>query len=299
MNIQDRILDLLPRKRILLPLQGYRSEWPYHVAMCNPSCRDVWERLTYSNMASALQIIYNMNVRWYHYMFISKLTAALFSLNFFGLNTMRYQGFTEYKDNRLSSYTDQLKYVLHPKEYVLWEEPVINMIDGKVTNIYNDALDIISKEAMSSRALVYDPGRLDEMYGNNITIEHECGLRVRYFGLKRNSFLKYKLGDEVKAGQVLGQVGCSGRMAKRPYLHIEASFKFAPNTGFDVADGTKFNQIPLPAFNFESFYEMPLWTDYRDTSEGIERMYVRDIKYILNPGHFMRAGSLVKKTSNK
>ena len=300
------LLSLFPDRKLLLPLQGNRSDWPYHIAMCNPQFKDIWNRLTYSNMYSALSMIYNMNVSWWNEPAITKVLFGLFSINFFGLNTMRYQGFTEFKDNRLSSFSDSLKHVLNPNEYVLWDEPVINMADGVVVNTYNDALDMVAKQPMKARAIMFDYGRLDDMYGNNITIETPTGIRFRYFGLKRNSFLKYKLGDQVKAGQVLGLVGCSGKLCARPILHIECGYRFLkdvqselPKNMSDIINQFKLNQFPIPALNFEAFYEMPLWTDYRDTQEGIERMYVKDIKYIFNPGHFMRAGSLIKKTSNK
>ena len=291
------ILDKFPERKVLLPLQGNRSDWPYHVTMCNLQFKDIWNRLTWSDMASSLAIIYRMNCIPTDYTTIKTYMQELFALNFFGLNPMRYQGFTEYKDNRLSSYTDQLKYVLNPSEFVLWDEPVINMMSGTVVNIYNESLDMISRKAFNTRPVFGD--RMNELYGNSIAIETDNGIRVYYCGLMKNSFLKYKVGEQVKAGQIIGKVGCSGALSKRPFLHIEVAYRFAPETGNKTADSFKLNQISVPLINFEPFYEMPLWTDYRDTQEGIERMYVKDIKYIFNPGHFMRAGSLIKKTSNK
>ena len=295
--VVKKILDLFPTRKLRLPLLGNRQDWPYHITMCNPGFREVWERLSYYNMVSSLVMIYKTNALIPTYGLIDKTLRTLFSLNFFGLNTMRYQGFTEYKDNRLSSYTDQLKHVLNPNEYVLWDEPVYSMTDGTVVKIYNDSLDMISRDALNSRPVFGD--EVNKLYGNNIMIETDKGIQVLYSGLRRNSFLRFKMGDMVKAGQEIGRVGCSGSFAKRPFLHIEFAFKFIPNSNIETVQNLQLNNFPVPAVNFESFYEMPLWTDYRDTAEGIERMYVKDIKYIFNPGHFLRAGSLIKRTTNK
>ena len=167
-TITKKILDMFPTRKLHLPLLGYRQEWPYHITMCNPGFREVWERLSYYNMVSSLVMIYRTNMLMPSYGVIDKALRTLFSLNFFGLNTMRYQGFTEYKDNKLSSYTDQLKYVLNPDEYVLWDEPVYAMADGVVTRTYNELPDMISREALNSRRIFAD--RLFKIYGNKSRI---------------------------------------------------------------------------------------------------------------------------------
>ena len=295
--IAKQILDLFPTRKLRLPLSGYRQEWPYHITMCNPGFREVWERLSYYNMVSSLVMIYKTNTIMPSYGVIDKTLRTLFSLNFFGLNTMRYQGFTEYKDNRLSSYTDQLKYVLNPNEYVLWDEPVYAMTDGTVVRTYNESMDVISREPLNSRPVFGN--NIIKLYGNSIILETSNNIHVLYSGLRHNSFIRFKPGEQVKAGQEIGRVGCSGSLAKRPFLHVEFAFKFLSNFGIKSIEDFQLNSFPVPAVNFESFYEMPLWTDYRDTAEGIERMYVKDIKYIFNPGHFLRAGSLIKRTVNK
>ena len=296
--------ELFPKRRLLLPLQGYRQDWPYHVMICNPTFEEVWERLSILNKASAFYTIFKTNkIKWWTIPLAiapaasSLLAVRLFSLNFFGLNTMRYQGFTEYKDNRLSSYTSQLKQVLNPNEFVLWDEPVINMADGTIIESWNEELDMVSRHSINETEK-YQPMVFNKIYGNNITIETENGLQFRYGGLQKNSFNRYKIGDFVKAGQPIGKVGCSGRLSKRPFLHIELAFRPLPNTGIKIVDSSRWNAYPVPAVNFESFYEMPMLTDYRDNGDALERIYVKDIKYLFNGGRFLRAGSLVKKTGN-
>ena len=288
------IIEKFPTRKLYLPLKGQRSDWNYHIMVTNPSFTDIWNRMTYWNMMGALSYIckFNLPLRTVG---LQTMITELFTLNFFGLNTMRYQGFTEYKDNLLSSYSNQLKYTLNPDEFVLWNEPVINMADGKVVKIYNDALDMITREPFN-RALVYQTA--NEVYGNSISIDTDKGIIFHYYGLKKGSFLRFKIGDEVKAGTEIGRVGCNGMIAKRPFLHLEVGIDGLP----DILKTDKvptMTVFPLPIVNFEQFYEVPLITDTRETREALERMYVKDIKYIYNAGHFMRAGSLVKKTSNK
>ena len=289
------IIEKFPNRKLYLPLKGQRSDWNYHVLMCNTSMKDIWNRMTYYDMISSLSVIYKMNATILDIGTLRSHLRELFSINFFGLNTMRYQGFTEFKDNHLSSYVNQLHHVLNLNEFVLWDEPVFNMADGKVTRTYNDSLDMISKEPLNRK---FFGDSVNKIYGNSITIETENNIAFTYCGLKHNSFLRYKIGDEVKAGQQIGNVGCCGAIAKRPFLHIEVGFKFLPSITPSI-DQFREGEFPVPIVNFEPFYEMPLWTDFRDSREGIERMYVKDIKYIYNGGHFMRAGSLIKKTSNK
>ena len=294
-ELVKQVLDKFPERKILLPLKGQRPDWNYHVLMCNTTWKDVWNRMTYYDMISSLSVIYKMNATILDIGTLRSHLRELFSINFFGLNTMRYQGFTEFKDNHLSSYVNQLHHVLNLNEFVLWDEPVFNMADGKVTRVYNDSLDMISKEPLNRK---FFGDSVNKIYGNSITIETKNNIAFTYCGLKHNSFLRYKVGEEVKAGQQIGNVGCCGAIAKRPFLHIEVGLKFLPSVTPDI-DKYREGEFPLPVVNFEPFYEIPMWTDFRDTKEGIERMYVKDIKYIYNPGHFMRAGSLIKKTSNK
>lgn len=295
MDIIKAVAECLPSKKMALPLYGQRSDWNYHVLMCNPSMKDIWNRLTYSDIQSAFSTIYKMNISPMTIFRLRTAMKELFAFNFFGLNTMRYQGFTEFKDNRLSSYTDQLKYVLNPNEFVLWGEPVICMADCTITEVSNNRNDMISREALNSRPIMGD--RMEELYGNYIGTVTDGGVSIFYCGLMKNSFLRYKVGEKIKAGQEIAKVGCSGAAAKRPFLHIE--FGLSPISGLPMEDQYRYATFPVPLVNFEAFYEMPLWTDYRDTREGIERMYVKDIKYTYNPGHFMRAGSLIRKTINK
>lgn len=71
-------------------------------------------------------------------------------------------------------------------------------------------------------------------YGNCIVIRHDNGLETLYSHQSKNLV---KVGDKVKAGQVIGLTGRTGR-ATTEHLHFETHFKgrrFNPNLIFDHA----------------------------------------------------------------
>lgn len=74
-------------------------------------------------------------------------------------------------------------------------------------------------------------------YGNCIVIKHSYGLETLYSHQSKNLV---KVGDKVKAGQVIGLTGRTGR-ATTEHLHFEVSFKgrrMNPTTIFDCTKRT-------------------------------------------------------------
>lgn len=61
-------------------------------------------------------------------------------------------------------------------------------------------------------------------YGNMVDIDHDNGLTTRYGHLSK---YRVKVGDVVMKGQVIGEVGSSGR-ATGPHLHFEVREKGVP-----------------------------------------------------------------------
>ncbi len=59
--------------------------------------------------------------------------------------------------------------------------------------------------------------------GNGVVIEHEDGWSTQYCHMKKGS-LQVKPGDEVHAGDVLGQIGLSG-LTEFPHLHLTVRHK--------------------------------------------------------------------------
>ena len=88
---------------------------------------------------------------------------------------------------------------------------VLAAAKGVVKNIRSNMKDIgIAKVDMSALK--------DHECGNGVFLEHEDGWSTQYCHMKLNS-IQVKPGDEVKPGQILGQVGMSG-MAAFPHLHF-------------------------------------------------------------------------------
>lgn len=282
-KIVQEMLDRLPPRKMRMPLAGNSATWPYHVMVCNPSIQEIWSRLSTIDLVSAFTNIYNLNK--FTALSILNIADIAFSLNFFGLNTMRYQGFTEYRNNLLSSYSNSLRYTLNPDEYVLWDQPVRSMTNGEIVEIVDDYPDRLSKESFNGG---FFGMKENDMYGNSITVR--CNdIDYMYSCLKYRSTFKYKIGDKVMPGQVLGRVGCSGKLAKRPYLQVKARIRYK----FNVHPLPKI-VFPVPMLKFEPFYEMKLLNGSRFSPESLERTLVRDIKYIYNPGCILASGSLVR-----
>ncbi len=93
---------------------------------------------------------------------------------------------------------------------------------------------------------------------NYVNIRHANGLTTSYYHFKKNS-ISVKVGDEVKAGDVLGLVGSSG-FSSGPHLHFAAYFKGKLIDPFAGACN------PNPSFwETESKYE----TNFRVWASGI------------------------------
>lgn len=88
---------------------------------------------------------------------------------------------------------------------------VLAVADGVVKNTRNDMPDInildIGKESIAGKEC-----------GNGVMLEHEEGWSTQYCHMKKGS-IAVSSGDEVHAGDVLGQVGLSGN-TEFPHLHL-------------------------------------------------------------------------------
>lgn len=290
MNLLEEMVKRLPIRKLELPVKGFSPETKQHVFMTNPSFKEVWERMSLFNTFELMYNIYNVSLATF--LFLTRFPEMLFTMNFFGVQEMNYQGFTEYKDKRLSSFSSQLKYVLNPNEYVFFGTPVYSMTEGVVKHVSNIHQDMIYRGTIDGMGLRTS---LDEAYGNHIIIEYN-GIEYVYGCLMRNSMNKYKIGDKVNAGDQIGRVGCSGKMAKKPYLHVHSRLAIIEKDNL-IAKGLRAMDLTaaLPLVKFQPFYYVPVINLVRNTPEAIDRMKNQDIKYVynsgtlLNPGLFIRA----------
>lgn len=93
---------------------------------------------------------------------------------------------------------------------------VLAVADGTVEGIRDGMADINFNDTVP----VQINGR---ECGNGVRVKHERGYHTQYCHMKHGS-IQVKAGDTVKVGQVLGQVGLSGR-TEFPHLHLQVSDK--------------------------------------------------------------------------
>ncbi|MTI10529.1 M23 family metallopeptidase [Curvivirga aplysinae] len=115
-------------------------------------------------------------------------------------------------------------------DYVQLEQgvDVLAAVDGKVIETRDYMPDVNAK--LVGKESVFNRG-----YGNMIVLQHKNNYRTVYAHLKRNS-IKVKIGDIVKAGTPMGQIGLSG-LTEYPHLHFEilkGNQRLDPFTGDSV-----------------------------------------------------------------
>lgn len=288
------ILDALPTRRMALPIR----EIPYpnsYCLWCNPSYIKLWSRLSNINKAWDMARLYLRTEFTYFYML--NIISMIFSIEYYGVTAMRYEGFTEYKDTRLNSYDSEIKYILNPNEYVFYGTPVYSMCEGEVCEIYNKVLDNSRLGEVTSIAKNMS---LEYLYGNYICIKLN-GLRYYYAGLQFNSMIRWKIGDKVKAGDMIGKVGCCSRINRTPALHVECRSDLHLNLSKIPIIGESIGDIflPLPVLKFEPFYEWKFINEARTTYDALVKTRAQDIKWQVNAiGSFSNAGSFIRKSLN-
>ena len=288
------ILNALPTRRMALPIR----EIPYpnsYCLWCNPSYIKLWSRLSNINKAWDMARLYLRTEFTYFYML--NIISMIFSIEYYGVTAMRYEGFTEYKDTRLNSYDSEIKYILNPNEYVFYGTPVYSMCEGEVCEIYNKVLDNSRLGEVTSIAKNMS---LEYLYGNYICIKLN-GLRYYYAGLQFNSMIKWKIGDKVKAGDMIGKVGCCSRINRTPALHVECRSDLHLNLSKVPIIGESIGDIflPLPVLKFEPFYEWKFINEARTTYDALVKTRAQDIKWQVNAiGSFSNAGSFIRKSLN-
>lgn len=90
--------------------------------------------------------------------------------------------------------------------------PVRAAAAGTVRAVRDDMEDVSIRDLKDARVIA---GR---EAGNSVAIEHGNGWETQYSHLRRGS-VRVKPGQEVRAGQVIGEVGLSGK-TEFPHLHL-------------------------------------------------------------------------------
>ncbi len=101
----------------------------------------------------------------------------------------------------------------------------IDPFNGK--NSFHTGVDFVAPPGTAVFAAaggVVSGAELHQEYGNMVDVDHDNGLTTRYAHLSK---YKVKIGDVVMKGQILGEVGSTGR-ATGPHLHFEVREKGVP-----------------------------------------------------------------------
>ena len=110
---------------------------------------------------------------------------------------------------------------------------VFAVLDGKIVDLYVDKkgyglnfyLEVDPNELEKIKRKNYKPkkGSGEEIYGPN----YEPGLEIKYLRYCHLSEVSVKVGDTVKARQVLGKTGVTGNASgtRAPHLHFEIAYE--------------------------------------------------------------------------
>jgi murein DD-endopeptidase MepM/ murein hydrolase activator NlpD len=119
--------------------------------------------------------------------------------------------------------------------------PTLWPIRGQITGGFGERMDPLSGEdavhngvdisapkgteiSATGDGIVIEAGRHESGYGNEVVIDHGRGIQTKYGHL---SEVYVVAGQEVKAGEVIGAVGMTGRTTG-PHLHYEVRVGQAP-----------------------------------------------------------------------
>jgi len=103
--------------------------------------------------------------------------------------------------------------------YHAYEQPLYAVGDATVVTAHDGQPDNVPNWGDAFRPAV--PITMQTVGGNHITLDLGGGQYAWYFHLRPGS-VRVKVGEHVRRGQVLGNIGCSGD-ARVPHLHFEVT----------------------------------------------------------------------------
>ena len=106
-----------------------------------------------------------------------------------------------------------------PANYHIYGKPILAVADGTVVGTRNDLQDQVPGALPENLPL-------DEVDGNFVVLDIGSGRFVNYAHMRPGS-VKVKLGDKVKRGDELGEVGNTGN-SQAPHLHLHVSDGASP-----------------------------------------------------------------------
>lgn len=106
-----------------------------------------------------------------------------------------------------------------PANYHIYGQPILAVADGTVVGTRNDLQDQVPGALPANLPL-------DEADGNFVVLDIAPGLFVNYAHMRPGS-VKVKLGDKVKRGDQIGEVGNTGN-SQAPHLHLHVMDNASP-----------------------------------------------------------------------
>lgn len=118
------------------------------------------------------------------------------------------------------------------QRFFAWNQPVLAAFDGRVVGAGDGWPDQLRVNAIRAglRALFHKPPPHDDhrpLTGNYLLVEGAPG--VALYAHLRNGSVRVQLGDDVRAGDLLGHVGNSGN-STMPHLHFHLMSQADPHT---------------------------------------------------------------------
>ena len=197
----------------------------------------------------------------------------LHSFHFFGVQPQSFKGFTHFKDKIYNSGEDSyMHYALSPYEYIIGGHPVLN----------------------GQTKLEFRTIEVEEHLGNVVRIKHNPVIETVYGSLLKNSIL-VREGDNVKKGDIIAKVGCSG-WTHVPFLYFQVSY-IGPR--IPIAGNLSYS-FRVGGIQFEPHMQCRLLDLKRyygaigDHTELFNEVNLHDLKYVFGQ-HIIPDATLVKK----
>lgn len=153
---------------------------------------------------------------------------------------------------------------------------VIAVADGVISNLVTDQPENAGSNPPTSRTVT-----LDSITGNSLVLDLGGGRYALYAHLKPGS-LKVALGDKVKAGQVLAQLGNSGN-SDAPHLHFQLMNANSPLGAEGLPYQIRSFRLAGRLANLELLENGQAWTPAQGAAELRRNEFPADLAVVTFP----------------
>lgn len=164
-----------------------------------------------------------------------------------------------------------------PANYHIYGKPILAVADGTVVGTRNDLQDQVPGALPADLPL-------DEADGNFVVLDIGSGLFVNYAHMRPGS-VKVKLGEKVKRGDLLGEVGNTGN-SQAPHLHLHVMDSASPLASnglpyvFDSFTITAVDEAGTEDFDKAEATGSPLTLTPRVPPQKLENVLLLDLSVV-------------------